>query len=109
MNWAVEYLPEAVKDLESLSHAQQALVKKAVAKVRENPLPQNEGGYGKPLGRKRGTNLTNLLKIKLRGAGIRVVYKLVKTQSQMLVIVVGVREDEQVYEIADSRRRKHNL
>ena len=109
MNWSVEYLPEAVKDLESLSHAQRALVKKAVAKVRENPLPQNEGGYGKPLGRKRGTNLTNLLKIKLRGAGIRVMYKLVRTQAQMLVVVVGVREDEQVYEIADARRRKHNL
>ena len=109
MKWDVQFLPEADKDLDSLSKSQQALVKKALAKVRENPLPQSEGGYGKPLGHKRGLNLTNLLKIKLRGAGIRVVYKLVKTDAQMLVIVVGVREDDEVYEIAHTRRTKRNL
>ena len=109
MKWDVQFLPEADKDLDSLSKSQQALVKKALAKVRENPLPQSEGGYGKPLGHRRGLNLTNLLKIKLRGAGIRVVYKLVKTDSQMLVIVVGVREDGEVYEIAHTRRTKRNL
>ena len=65
MNWSVEYLPEAEKDLDSLSRAQQLMVLKAIARVQDNPLPQNEGGYGKPLGHKRGMNLTNLLKIKL--------------------------------------------
>ena len=109
MKWDVQFLPEADKDLDSLSKSQQALVKKALAKVRENPLPQSEGGYGKPLGHKRGLNLTNHLKIKLRGAGIRIVYKLVKTDSQMLIIVVGVREDDEVYEIAHTRRTKRNL
>ena len=89
MNWNVLYLPEANKDLDSLSRQQQILVKKAIKKVQANPLPQNEGGYGKPLGHKHGLNLTNLLKIKLRGEGIRIVYKLIKTDSQMLVIVVG--------------------
>lgn len=109
MNWSVQYLPEAVKDLDGLSRMQQVMVKKAIKKVKENPLSQNEGGYGKPLGHKRGLNLTNLMKIKLRGEGIRVVYKLIKTESQMLIIVVGIREDEEVYEIAHSRRIKHNL
>ena len=109
MNWSILYLPEADKDLDRLSHAQRALVKKAIAKVQGNPLPQSEGGYGKPLGHKHGLNLTNLLKIKLRGAGIRIVYKLVKTESQMLIIVVGLREDEEVYEIAHSRRTKYDL
>ena len=109
MNWRVLFLPEAEKDIASLSQTQQAVVKKAIAKVRTNPLPQNKGGYGKPLGHKRGLNLTSLLKIKLRGAGIRIVYKLVKTESQMIIIVVGVREDEEVYEIAYSRRSKHTI
>jgi mRNA interferase RelE/StbE len=109
MNWNVLYLPEANKDLDSLSRQQQILVKKAIKKVQANPLPQNEGGYGKPLGHKHGLNLTNLLKIKLRGEGIRIVYKLIKTDSQMLVIVVGIREDDEVYEIAHSRRTKHDL
>ena len=85
------------------------MVKKAIRKVKENPLPQSEGGYGKPLGHKRDLNLTNLLKIKLRGEGIRVVYKLIWSDSQMLIIVIGIREDEEVYEIASSRRAKYHL
>lgn len=109
MNWDVQYLPEADKDLDSLSRRQQIQVKKAIQKVQGNPLPQSEGGYGKPLGHKHGLNLTNLMKIKLRGEGIRIVYKLIKTDSRMLVIVVGIREDDEVYEIAHSRRIKHDL
>ena len=109
MNWSLVFLPEAMKDMQSLSLSRQAMVKKAIKKVQENPLPQNEGGYGKPLGSKRGLNLTGLLKIKLRGEGIRVVYKLERRESQMLVIVVGVREDEEVYQIAHTRRNKHLL
>jgi mRNA interferase RelE/StbE len=109
MNWSVAYLPEAVKDLEKLSRPQQVFVLKAINKVKENPLPQNEGGYGKPLGNKHGLNLTNLLKIKLRGEGIRIVYKLVRTETQMLIIVIGVREDEEVYDLANARKMKHDL
>ena len=109
MIWSLSFLPEADKDLDNLDHSQQVLVKKAIQKVRQNPLPQSEGGYGKPLGHKRGLNLTNLLKIKLRNAGIRIVYKLEKTESQMIVIVVGIRADEEVYEIAHSRRMKNDL
>jgi len=103
MSWEVRYLPEAEKDFRSLSHTQQLVVRKAIDKVRENPLPQSEGGYGKPLGHKHGTNLTNLLKIKLRGEGIRVVYRLIRTDTAMLVIVIGIREDDEVYEIAHRR------
>ena len=68
-----------------------------------NPLPASEGGYGKPLGNKGGNNLTTLLKIKLRGPGIRVVYELVRTETSMLIVVVGAREDDEVYEIASKR------
>ena len=109
MTWDVQYLPEAEKDLRSLAHSQQIIVMKAIKKVRENPLPQSEGGCGKPLGHRRGTNLTGFLKIKLRSDGIRVVYKLIRTKTQMLVVVIGVREDEKVYDIAQSRKIKHDL
>ena len=95
MSWSVVYLPEAEKDILALARNRQLLVNKAIKKVKQNPLPQSEGGYGKPLGHKQGTNLTHFLKIKLRGNGIRIVYKLVRTDRQMLVVVVGVREDEQ--------------
>ncbi len=49
------------------------------------------------------------MKIKLRREGIRIVYKLIKTDSRMLVIVIGIREDDEVYEIAHSRRKINDL
>lgn len=109
MNWDLDYVPEARKDIKDLDRSQQIVVTKALKKVKTNPLPQDEGGYGKPLGKKHGRDLTNFLKIKLRGEGIRIVYKLIRTETKMLVVVVGVREDEEVYEIAHRRRIKYTL
>ena len=61
------------------------------------------------MGHKRGRNLTGYLKIKLRGEGIRIVYKLKRTATKMLVIVIGLREDEEVYEIAQERINRYKL
>ena len=104
MSWDIFYSKEAKKDLGSLSHNQQIVVVKAIEKVSQNPLPQSEGEYGKPLGHKQGTNLTGFLKIKLRKEGIRVVYRLVRTKTQMLIVVIGMRSDEEVYEMASRRK-----
>ena len=109
MTWGVDFLPEAKKDLDGLERSQQVVVQKAIRKVSGNPLPQREGGYGKPLGNKRGLDLTNLLKIKLKASGIRIIYKLIRTDTRMLVLVVGIREDDTAYELADQRRRRHDL
>jgi mRNA interferase RelE/StbE len=109
MNWDLDYVPEARKDIKDLDRSQQIVVTKALKKVKTNPLPQDEGGYGKPLGKKHGRDLTNFLKVKLRGEGIRIVYKLIRTETKMMVVVVGVREDEEVYEIAHRRRIKYTL
>jgi mRNA interferase RelE/StbE len=109
MNWTLAYLPEAERDLKALDGNQRILVQKAIKKVQQNPLPAEENGYGKPLGNQNGNNLTGFLKIKLRAAGLRVVYKLQRTESSMLVIVIGVRADEEVYDIAQKRAQKHNL
>lgn len=109
MSWEVKYLPEAEKDISLLAHNQQIVVAKAIRKVMQNPLPKSEGGYGKSLGHKYGINLTNFLKIKLRGEGIRIVYKLIRMETQMLIVVVGVRKDEEVYETAQKRKQKNDL
>ena len=109
MSWRVVYLPEAEKDLRRLDGSQRVLVLKAIRKVRENPLPAEEGGYGKPLGSKGGNDLTGLLKVKLRGAGLRIVYKLLRTETEMLVVVIGARADEEVYEAAKHRSEKHGF
>ena len=103
MIWEVVYLPDAEQDLKNLNRRQQLVVDKAINKVKENPLPQNEGGYGKPLGHKHGLNLTGYLKIKLKGEGLRIVYKLIRTESKMLIVVIGIREDDEVYETAQKR------
>ena len=109
MNWKLDFLPEALKDMKNLGGNQKILVLKAIKKVQTNPLPTYEGGFGKPLGNKAGNNLTGFLKIKLRDAGIRIVYMLVKTETEMLIIVVGARADDEVYEIADKRIKRHGL
>lgn len=109
MSWKLQFLPEATKDFKSLAGNQQTMVAKAIKKVLENPLPAAEGGYGKPLGNKGGNNLTGLLKIKLKSAGIRVVYKLVRTETEMLVVVIGARADEEVYDTAQHRVQKYDI
>ena len=109
MNWALKYLPEAQKDFEQLAGTQKLLVAKALDKVVQNPVSIYEGGYGKPLGNKGGAALSGFFKVKLRDAGLRIVYTLVRTETSMLVIVIGARADDAVYKIAEKRARKHEL
>jgi len=99
----VTYHPEAEKDLKKLDNSRRILALKAIKKVSTNPLPKQRGGYGTPLGSKQGNNLTGFYKIKLRGIGIRVVYRIVETKGEMNVIVVGIREDNEVYKLAYKR------
>ena len=109
MTWDVVYLPEAERDFADLNRTQQLLIRKAIEKVRQNPLPASEGGYGKPLGNRGGTQLTGYLKIKLLRAGLRIVYKLIRTETRMLIIVIGVHEDSEVYQMARMRIDKNQL
>lgn len=109
MTWAIEFLEEAEKDMKKLDHSAQIQVLKGLTKVSLNPLPVEEGGYGKPLGNKNGSNLTNLLKIKLRDLGIRIVYKIERSDNIMKIIVISARTDEQVYKEAAKRKLKHSL
>ena len=95
--WKIEFLEEAEKDMKKLDHSAQVQVLKGIRKVSQNPLPVEEGGYGKPLGNKIGINLTNLMKIKFRDIGIRVVYKIERIDGIMKIIVISARTDEQVY------------
>ena len=62
MNWTLKFLPEAQKDFEQLAGNQKLLVAKALDKVVQNPVSIYEGGYGKPLGSKSGTDLSGLLR-----------------------------------------------
>lgn len=74
-----------------------SLVLKTIAKVSINLLPDYLGGYGKPLGNHNKADLTGFCKVKLRNPGLRVVYKLIQTKTEMIIVVIGARADEEVY------------
>ena len=95
----VVFEPEAEKDFAALDNSQRLVVFKAILKVATNPQPRPEG-YGKPL----SGNLTGCCKIKLRDYGIRIIYRLAPPDSDnMDVIIIGMRSDNEVYEMAADR------
>jgi mRNA interferase RelE/StbE len=106
IQWQLAYLEEAQNDLDRLDGAVRSQVLSAITKVAKNPLPQQEGGLGKPLGNKGGYALAGYLKIVLMKAGIRVVYKLIRQNEIMVIIVISVRSDSEVYKIAADRSKK---
>lgn len=109
MIWKIEFLEEAEKDLRKLDHSVLLQVVKGIQKVGKNPLPVQQGGYGKPLGKRGGLDLTGFYKIKFRDLGIRVVYKIEKVDGVMKIIIISARADEQVYKDAVKRKEKYDL
>ena len=109
MNWELRFLPEAADDMEKLNRSVLPQVLKGIKKVQQNPLPRTRGGYGGPLGNKSGNDLTGLFKIKFRSIGIRVVYALEEVDGVMTIVVISLRADNQVYDMAARRRKKHDM
>ncbi len=107
MNWTIEYLPEAIRDLNELNNSVKSEVVKGIRKVSQNPGYPN--GYGKPLGNHEGSNLAGLYKIKFKKAGLRVVYGLKPEGEIMKVIIISARADNAVYFEAEKRRNKYNI
>ena len=103
MGWEIKYHDKALKDLSSLNHSAAVRVIKAINKVAKNPLPQAEGGYGKPLGNKLHSKLAGLMKIKLKSIGIRIVYKIIRDDKIMKILIISVRDDNKVYTEAENR------
>lgn len=97
--WNIRISGEAKKSLKGYDRHIQKLILAGIRKVSRNPLP-HPNGYGKPLGKKHGTNLTGFFKIKYRDIGIRVVYTLVLNVSIMNILVVSERDDNYCYEMA---------
>lgn len=106
--WIDKYLKEADKDISKLDQETREMVFAGITKVLKNPLPNTEGGYGKPLGNKGGRNLTGFFKIKFKDISIRVVYTLVRDAHVMNIVVVSIRDDAYCYDIAERRKKKHS-
>lgn len=103
MDWTIVYTKEALRDIKALDGSQRKQVLKAIEKVATNPFPNSEGGYGKPLGNHLTSNLSGYLKIKLLKLGFRVVYAIERVDGVMKIIIISVRDDEEVYRMAYER------
>ena len=66
-------------------------------------MPQSEGGYGKPLGNKQSSKLAGCMKIKLKSLGLRVVYQLIREETIMKIVIISIRDDDEVYKEAERR------
>jgi mRNA interferase RelE/StbE len=103
VSYQVEYGKKAKDDLRGFDGAVQRAIRKLIDRVAENPLPKAEGGYGEPLGHRHGKNLTGLCKIKLLKLGVRVIYRVIRTDKMMKIIVIAARADDEVYDLAAAR------
>lgn len=104
--WDYSLIKAAQKDFQKLDGSQKKIVVKMLEKLRENPLPKSQGGYGTYLGNDATSgNLSGLLKLKARGFGIRIVYELIEVENRSVVIVIGMREDKEVYKTATNRKK----
>ena len=101
--WNVKFSPDAAQDYRHLDGSQRILVDKALKKVSQNPLSTKEGGYGKPLSNYSDSELAGYYKIKLKSSGIRIVYRLIRIDGVMYIVIIGMRET--VYKEAERRIR----
>ncbi|MBQ9134424.1 MAG: type II toxin-antitoxin system RelE/ParE family toxin [Clostridia bacterium] len=102
MQWTIEYIKEAQRDLKRIEPYNRLLILKAIEKTAQRPLPPPDG-IGKPLGNHSSSKLSGYYKIKLKNLGYRVVYGLQREGNIMKVIVIGIRDDEAVYKEAERR------
>lgn len=98
----VVFIEEAQKDYKMLDGSIKKLVNIALAKMEERA-----DELGENLTSKNGLNLIGCKKIKFRKAGIRIVYRIIGNKAEIAeIIIVGKREDNEVYEEAYKRLQK---
>lgn len=93
MNYEVDFLEDAHEEWNKLNPSIKEQFKKKLVKILENPrVPKNQlSGY------------PNCYKIKLRKLGYRLVYKVIDAEVVIVVITVGKRENNAVYNKLPSR------
>jgi len=97
MTYRLQFLPSALKEWKKLDGSLQSLFKKELQQRLQNPHV--------PASRLHGFN--NHYKIKLKKAGYRLVYEVLDQEVCVLVIAVGKRADNQVYQVAQQRSKPH--
>lgn len=89
--WRVAFTEPALRELSTMAASGVAKqVVAALVKVKQNPLPKYEGGYGNPCHDEKGAELAGCCYIKLCDPGLRIVYLLERGEVKVLkVLAVG--------------------
>lgn len=94
MSYNLDFVPEALKEWECLDNGIRHQFKKKLTKILEAPhIPGS-----------RLNGFDCAYKIKLRSAGFRLVYEVYDDTVTVLVLAVGKRESNAVYDAARTRR-----
>ncbi|MGH3438402.1 MAG: type II toxin-antitoxin system RelE family toxin [Sciscionella sp.] len=89
---------DAREDLHSLDGSERRLVLKALAKLRIDPAKR-----GAPLGRRSSGNLTSFRKLVVGDRAYRVIYRVERDGTVVVVWVIAQRADDECYELAIAR------
>lgn len=94
MTYNLKFVPSALKEWEKLGDTVKKEFKKALEKRLVTPrIPKQKlSGYN------------DVYKIKLRSAGYRLVYEVIEKEVVVLVLAVGKRDKDEVYEILSKRK-----
>lgn len=96
MNWVIEFRPATLRELEKLDpELKRQVVARLESRLIEPELPKARlsGAFG------------DTYKIKLKKAGIRVVYQVLPIAGKIRVLAIG-RRDSKIYEVALERRSR---
>ena len=90
MNVLVRYLPEFVDDFNRFSEHDKTVIRTAIEKLCANPYSKKDGGYGNLIS---GDGESGIMSVKIIFTDIRIVYKLMKSKDNMLLIFAQVSND----------------
>lgn len=93
MKYSIEFEKRALKEWKKLGYPIREQFKKTLAKRLENPHIISAQLHGHPY----------RYKIKLKSSGYRLIYEVNNNRLLLLVIAVGVRANNEVYQLADQR------
>ncbi len=91
------------KDIKKLklTNRQIAKLRDKVSEIAKNPLPKAKGGYGEPLAKE----LHNYLKFRF-DSNYRVGYELKETNGVMIIVIIDLRKDSNIYRELRKRNSK---
>ncbi len=88
MNYSLEFKPKALKEWEKLDHSIKLQFHKKLKERLETPrVPQS-----------KVSGFTNVYKIKLRSSGFRLAYEVIDQKVVVMVLSVGKRENNSIYD-----------